>query len=78
MLDTVLKAVGAVVLVIVGAAALGLLLTYPLMWAINYTVAPAALLAVFGVAKLTFWKTYIFTGVCSWLFKSTTTNNTSK
>jgi len=77
MLDAVLKAVGAVVLVILGAAALGLLLTYPLMWAINYTVAPAALLAVFGVAKLTFWKTYLFAGVCSWLFKSTS-SNTSK
>lgn len=56
-----------VIAMIVG---LSLLLTYPVMWAINYTFAPSFLVYVFGAAKLTFWKTFVLELVTSSLFKS--------
>jgi hypothetical protein len=37
---------------------LSFLLVYPTMWMINYLFAPTALIAVFGVAKLSFWRTF--------------------
>ena len=52
-------------------------LTYPVMWAMNWLFTPATLLAVFGIPQMTFWKTFVFSWLVSWLTKSTSTN-TSK
>lgn len=43
----------------------GLLFTWPLMWCINYTFAPTLLLALFGVAKITYWKTFVLSAVAT-------------
>lgn len=48
---------------------LGLLFTFPTMWLLNYVVAPTALLAVFGIAKMTFWKTFAFGVITGLLFR---------
>ena len=69
-MDKILKNVGAVFLIVLGAAALSLLLTYPLMWAVNWLIAPTLLLKVFGVVQLSFWRTWVLSFVCSGLFKS--------
>jgi hypothetical protein len=58
--------------------AIGLLITYPLMWAINYTFAPGALIALFGVSQLTFWKTFTLSVVTGWLFSRGSGNGGSK
>jgi len=57
---------------------LALLLAFPLMWAINWLFAPAALVALFGVAKLTFWRTVVLSIVTSSLFRGTSTSTRSK
>lgn len=64
-------AVGAVAL-IAGASLLGAYLT---LWTVNYLFAPAILMTLFGVGKLTFWKAFCLNFVCASLFKSTTTVN---
>lgn len=48
-----------------------LLLTFPLMWAINWLIAPSLLITIFGVAKLTFWKTFVLSFVAAALFGKT-------
>jgi hypothetical protein len=53
---------------------LGLLMAFPLMWALNYVFTSAVLMALFGVSKLTFWKTVILSWVIAFLFKSTSTS----
>jgi hypothetical protein len=72
----------AYILGVIGIIALmagfALLLTYPTMWALNYVFTPAILLALFGMAKLTFWKTFVLSWIVSLLFKSTSTTTTSK
>jgi hypothetical protein len=43
-----------------------ILFTYPLMWLLNYVFTSEVLLALFGIAKMTFWKTFalgILTGL---------------
>jgi hypothetical protein len=54
---------------------IGLLLTYPLMWAINYVFTTSVLLAVFGVPQITFWKTFLLSFVTGWLFKGNSTSS---
>lgn len=51
-METFVKAV-VFFLVIVGLAAL---FAYPTKWVANYLFSEGALLAVFGVSQLTFWK----------------------
>jgi len=63
-METFLKSIGTIALIFV----LALILNYPLMWAVNYLFASSFLLAVFGVAELTFWKTYVLSVVLGWLF----------
>ena len=63
-----------VIALIVGLA---LLAAFPLMWMINYLVTPSVLVALFGISKLTFWKTVALSIVSGWLFKGTSTT-TSK
>ncbi len=54
---------------------LSILFAYPLMWAINYTFAPAVLVAIFGTAQIGVWKAFALSFVCGVLFKSSTTVN---
>ena len=67
-MDKFLTAVGAIIMGVLLGAGISLLMTFPEMWAINYTFSPTALLAVFGVAKLAFWKTFVFTFLVSLFF----------
>lgn len=54
-----MKSVLEAAILFVLTVGLALLLTYPEMWLINYVFSPTFLLFVFGVAKLTFWRTYV-------------------
>jgi hypothetical protein len=64
----------AIVGVFALALGLGLLFAFPVMWLTNYLFAPALLLKVFGVARLTFWKAYWFSVFMSWMVKSSPTS----
>jgi hypothetical protein len=65
-METFLKVFGAISLIFVVA----LVFNYPLMLLINYVFASSFLTAVFGVAKLTFWKTYALSVLLSFTFQS--------
>jgi len=66
----VLAYVGFYFLVLVIAFGLSALLAYPVKWIINYLFTPGVLLALFGVAKMTFWRAFWLSYLCSVLFKS--------
>jgi len=70
----VLVAFLGVLALIIGRA---MLFSFPLMWAINWLFAPAVLTALFGVSKLTFWRTVILSIITSWLFKGSSTSTKS-
>ena len=40
--------------------AISMLLAFPVMYLINYLFSEQLLMFVFGVAKITFWKTFFF------------------
>lgn len=61
-----MKILGAVILIVL----ISLILNYPLMLALNYVFAQSLLIAVFGVAKLTFWRTLVFSMVATFLLSS--------
>ena len=65
------KAVGGFLFAAFMFAAVILLLTYPIMWAMNYAFSPTFLAFVFGVSELTFWKTFIASWVIGALVKGT-------
>jgi hypothetical protein len=69
----VLAILGVIVGVFGLVFGLSLLFAYPLMWAINYTFAPAVLVAIFGTASIGAWKAFALSFVCGSLFKSSTT-----
>jgi hypothetical protein len=58
-------------------AVVGFLTAYFVMLAVNYLFTPATLLAVFGVAQFGFWRAYVLSLFCSFLFKSSA-SGTSK
>ncbi len=70
MLDKILKGIGAFVLLLFLLAIVGLAFGYPVKWLMNYLFTPGALLAVFGIAKMTFWKAFWFCCLCGMLIKS--------
>lgn len=76
-METVIKAVGAIVIFFILIVALAFLFAYPTLWAVNYLFAPSAIAAVFGVPQLTFWKALVLNYVAGALIKGTT-NNPSK
>ena len=76
-METILKAVGAAVLVIGVIIGLCFLSAYPTMWLMNYTFTPTVLTSLFGISALTFWKAFWLNFLCCILFKGTTTT-TSK
>lgn len=57
---TIIKAVIVLILALATALLLTTLLTYPIVWAINYVFTPGVLIALFGVSYMTFWKTFVF------------------
>ena len=57
-METILKVIGAVVLVVAIVGGLSLLAAYPTMWLINYLFAPSALVTVFGTTSIGFWKAF--------------------
>lgn len=77
-METLAKVVGAVGLGLALLFVIGALCAFPLMWLTNYLFTPTLLLAVFGIAKLTFWKAFWLLFFAGFIFKSTTTNKTAK
>jgi len=75
-METVIKVVGASVLVILIVAVLAIVMAYPTMWLVNYTFSPTALMAVFGMSALNFWHALWLNVLCGLLFKSTSTSST--
>ena len=61
--------------VIAVIAGIVLLFTFPIMWAMNFVFTPAVLMALFGISKMTFWKTFVFAWVVSTLTKGTSTSS---
>jgi hypothetical protein len=70
-MDKVLS-ISLVILLVIGLA---LVLTFPLMWLINWLFTPTVLVTLFGTSQITFWKTFALATVCGWLFKSSATNS---
>lgn len=71
ILAGLIAAIGVIALI----AGIVLLFTFPIMWAINWVFTPALLTFVFGVSKLTFWKTFVFAWVISTLTKGTSSSS---
>ena len=63
----VIVGLGVIALIVL----VSLLLVYPVMWGINYLFTSQVLLALFGVAKMTFWKTFVLELILGVLFKNT-------
>lgn len=78
MLLKVMTFIVALAVVIVGIALFSFLLTYPLMWALNYTFTPTVFMALFGIPQMTFWKTYALSFVTGTLFKNSAVSTSSK
>jgi hypothetical protein len=70
-METILKAVGAVVLVLAAIAGLGLLFAYPTKWLVNYIFSDGFRLAAFGVLKISVWRAWALNALIGGLFKST-------
>jgi len=47
---------------------------YPTKLIVNYLFTPQTLIALFGVAKLNFWKALWLNAICASLFKGTITS----
>lgn len=59
-METVVKVVGAIVLVVVIVFVLALIMAFPVMWLMNYLFAPSFLTMVFGISQMTLWKAFWF------------------
>ncbi len=75
MFDSFVKMVGAFALFLLFILFIGLLIGFPVKWMANYLFTPEALTAVFGVAKLTFWRAFWLAFLCSSLFKSSSSSS---
>lgn len=65
-----MKLIGVFFFALLLAAGLGLAFAFPVMWALNYVFASSVLIALFGVAKIGFWKAYVLSLLTAMLFKS--------
>jgi hypothetical protein len=65
-MDMLIKVLGFVGLIIF----LAVLFAFPTMWIVNCLFTPATLMALFGVAKLTFFKALMLNTICATLFQS--------
>ena len=77
-MEDVVKAVGAVVLVLGLVIGVAFLYAYPTLWLVNYLFTPNTLISLFGIAQLTFWKAFWLNFLCSILFKSSNTSTSKK
>jgi hypothetical protein len=57
-METFAKVLGLFTLALLYLTIIALLIGLPVMWMVNYLVAPSALFAVFGIYQLTFWKAF--------------------
>ena len=73
-MDSFLKLLGAIVFASAIVILIAVMLTLPVMWLTNYLFTPAVIYALFGVAKLTFWKALALSTLCSFLFKNYQSN----
>ena len=62
-------AVGKAVITVAVFGVVAFLFTYPVMWAMNYTFSSWFLGLMFGVTKMTFWKTFVASWVIGALVK---------
>lgn len=76
-MKTLATFLGTVVLALAFLAAIATLGAFPAKWVINYLFSPAALQAVFGVARFDFWHALAFNFFAGWVFQGTS-SNTSK
>jgi hypothetical protein len=77
-MEPIVKAFGVVLLATGLIFGLSVLMAYPTMWLVNYLITPSALLSLFGIAQLTFWKAFWLNFLCGFLFKSTSVSTKSK
>lgn len=68
LMETIVKVVGAVVLVVIGIAGLSLLLSLPLMWTWNYVMP-----YLFGLKTISFLQSWCLSFVAGTLLKSNVT-----
>ena len=63
------QVMGMFVLALLMWLGISLLMGFPTMWLVNYLICPAALVAIFGLTKITFWKAFWLNFLCGILFK---------
>lgn len=69
-MEELITGLGLFVGVLVIAGLVAGIFALPVMWLLNYVFAPSVLLAVFGVAKIGFWKALGVSTLSALLFKS--------
>jgi hypothetical protein len=74
-MDTIVKYVGAGVLIFALVVVFSLLAAYPTMWLVNYLITPSLLTTIFGISALTFWKAFWLNFLASALFKSSSVSS---
>jgi len=67
--------IGLFVVSMILCLGIGLLLAFPLMWLWNYLVTTEVTKLLFGVDKLTFWRSLALLWLCGFLFKSSNINS---
>ena len=72
-METIVKAVALFGALVGMLTVIGLIATYPVLWLMNYALAPSLLLAIFGVSKMTFWRTLAFVLLVGLLQKGSST-----
>ncbi len=51
---------------------------WPTKWMVNYVFSPSALMAVFGVSQLTFWKAFWLGWLCAGLIRNSSGGSTNE
>ena len=72
-MEALVKVVGAAVFFTAILGFICIIATYPVMWLMNYTLAPSLLVALFGVGKMTLWRTLAFVLLVGLLQKGSST-----
>ena len=73
-MENVMKGIGALVVLFLVIALVGIVIALPTLLIVNYLFTATVLMAVFGIPALTFWKAFWLTILCGFLFKSTSTS----
>ena len=76
-METLVKIVGVIVLLVVFIAGFALLMALPTMWIINYLFTPSAITAVFGTSAIGFWKAFWLNFFFGIAFKSSSSSSKS-